>query len=164
MCVSMHGGQCTFPRVVSGQRPAVRGRDQRVGPVERDRSVGESDAGDGNPMTIGGVMQEKGLGTHAAVADVVVYLGGQCTAFSALLGLDDETTQPVRSGSSSPVTGTCCTTAVSCARARGAGDRGRHRRPHAVPTDHRRRRRQELRPRRLGRRPPHLLISMTLST
>jgi hypothetical protein len=63
------------------------------GPVERDRSVNESGGGDGNPLTIGGVVYEKGLGTHAP-ADVTVYLGGQCTEFTALLGLDDETTQP----------------------------------------------------------------------
>jgi hypothetical protein len=63
------------------------------GPVERDRSVGESAGGDGNPLTIGGVVYEKGLGTHAA-AEVGVYLGGRCTAFTAAVGLDDETTQP----------------------------------------------------------------------
>jgi alpha-glucosidase len=63
------------------------------GPVERDRSVGESDSGDGNPMTIDGVVYEKGLGTHAP-ANVTVYLGGRCTTFTALLGLDDEITQP----------------------------------------------------------------------
>jgi alpha-glucosidase len=63
------------------------------GPVERDRSVNESGGDDGNPLTIGGVVYEKGLGTHAP-ADVTVYLGGQCTEFTAHLGLDDETTQP----------------------------------------------------------------------
>jgi alpha-glucosidase len=63
------------------------------GPVERDRSVNESGAGDGNPLTIGGVVYEKGLGTHAP-ADITIYLGGRCTEFTALLGLDDEITQP----------------------------------------------------------------------
>jgi alpha-glucosidase len=63
------------------------------GPVERDRSVNESDGGDGNPLTIDGVVYEKGLGTHAP-ANVTVYLGGRCTEFTALLGLDDEITQP----------------------------------------------------------------------
>jgi alpha-glucosidase len=63
------------------------------GPVERDRSVGESDSGDGNPLTIGGVAYEKGIGTHAA-ADITIYLGGRCTEFTALAGLDDETTEP----------------------------------------------------------------------
>jgi alpha-glucosidase len=63
------------------------------GPVERDRSVGESAGGDGNPITIGGVVYEKGIGTHAPAA-VQVYLGGRCTTFTAAVGLDDETTQP----------------------------------------------------------------------
>lgn len=63
------------------------------GPVERDRSVNESQGGDGNPLTIGGVTYAKGLGTHAA-AEVSVYLGGRCRSFDALVGLDDETTQP----------------------------------------------------------------------
>ncbi len=63
------------------------------GPVERDTSVGESAAGDGNPITIGGVRYEKGLGTHAPAA-IQVYLGGRCTTFTAAVGLDDETSQP----------------------------------------------------------------------
>ncbi|TDV54839.1 glycoside hydrolase family 97 catalytic domain-containing protein [Actinophytocola oryzae] len=63
------------------------------GPVERDRSVNESGGGDGNPLTIAGVVYEKGLGTHAP-ANVTVYLGGRCTSFTAGLGLDDEITQP----------------------------------------------------------------------
>lgn len=63
------------------------------GPVERDLSVGESAGGDGNPITIGGVVYEKGLGTHAA-ASIQVYLGGRCTTFTAAVGLDDETTEP----------------------------------------------------------------------
>ncbi|MBB4909730.1 glycoside hydrolase family 97 catalytic domain-containing protein [Actinophytocola algeriensis] len=63
------------------------------GPVERDRSVGESAGGDGNPITIGGVVYDKGIGTHAPAA-VQVYLGGRCTTFTAAVGLDDETTQP----------------------------------------------------------------------
>jgi alpha-glucosidase len=63
------------------------------GPVERDRSVGEADAVDGNPLTVDGVVYEKGLGTHAP-ANVTVYLGQRCSRFTALVGLDDETTQP----------------------------------------------------------------------
>jgi hypothetical protein len=63
------------------------------GPVERDRSVNESEGGDGNPLTVGGVVFAKGLGTHAP-AEVRVYLGGRCTALTAAVGLDDETTQP----------------------------------------------------------------------
>jgi hypothetical protein len=63
------------------------------GPVERDRSVGESAGGDGLPITIGGVVYGKGIGTHAPAA-VQVYLGGRCTTFTAAAGLDDETTEP----------------------------------------------------------------------
>jgi hypothetical protein len=63
------------------------------GPVERDRSVNDSGGGDGNPLTINGVVYDKGLGSHAP-ADITVYLGGQCTEFTALVGLDDEITQP----------------------------------------------------------------------
>lgn len=58
------------------------------GPVERDLSNGENAAGDGTPLTIGGVVYAKGLGTHAN-SSVEVYLGGQCTTFTAVLGLDD---------------------------------------------------------------------------
>jgi beta-galactosidase GanA len=60
------------------------------GPVERDTSVGENQAGDGRPITINGVAYAKGLGTNS-VSDVRVYLGGRCTSFSALAGVDDET-------------------------------------------------------------------------
>lgn len=64
-----------------------------MGPIERDRSVNESNGGDGNPLTVGGVVYAKGLGTHAPAA-VSVYLGGRCRVFTSLVGLDDETTQP----------------------------------------------------------------------
>jgi beta-galactosidase GanA len=59
------------------------------GPVERDTSVGENAAGDGRPITIGGVTYPKGLGTNS-VSDIRLYLGGSCTRFSALVGVDDE--------------------------------------------------------------------------
>jgi len=36
------------------------------GPVERDRSNGESAPGDGNPLTLDGVVYLKGLGILAA--------------------------------------------------------------------------------------------------
>ncbi|KOV80842.1 glycoside hydrolase family 97 catalytic domain-containing protein [Nocardia sp. NRRL S-836] len=63
------------------------------GPVERDRSNGETSAGDGRPLQIAGVTYAKGLGTHAP-ADVTLYLGRGCRAFDASVGLDDETTSP----------------------------------------------------------------------
>ncbi|TDQ04595.1 NPCBM/NEW2 domain-containing protein [Labedaea rhizosphaerae] len=60
------------------------------GPVERDTSNGETAAGDGHPITIAGTVYPTGLGTHAP-SSVRVFLGGGCSSFSALVGLDDET-------------------------------------------------------------------------
>ena len=59
------------------------------GPVERDMSNAEQPAGDGRPITIGGVVYEKGVGAHAT-SRVVVDLGGGCTSFRADVGVDDE--------------------------------------------------------------------------
>jgi alpha-galactosidase len=59
------------------------------GPVERDTSNGEQPAGDGQPISIGGVGYDSGLGVHA-VSSVRVYLGGGCTTFAAQVGVDDE--------------------------------------------------------------------------
>ncbi|MFF9588112.1 endo-alpha-N-acetylgalactosaminidase family protein [Streptomyces sp. NPDC014646] len=58
------------------------------GPVERDRSNGEQGGGDGTPLTIGGTVYTKGLGTHAP-ARVRYYLGGNCASFTAEVGVDD---------------------------------------------------------------------------
>ncbi|MFJ9620299.1 endo-alpha-N-acetylgalactosaminidase family protein [Streptomyces sp. NPDC101181] len=58
------------------------------GPVERDRSNGETGTGDGSPLTIGGVTYAKGLGTHAP-ATVRYYLGGKCSSLTAEVGVDD---------------------------------------------------------------------------
>lgn len=60
------------------------------GPVERDRSNGETGAGDGRTLTIGGVTFAKGLGVHAA-SEVRYALAAGCTSFTAQVGLDDET-------------------------------------------------------------------------
>src|SRR5207248_4897599 len=59
------------------------------GPVERDTSNGEQAAGDGKPITLNGTVYPKGLGTNA-VSDVAVYLGGNCSRFTATVGVDDE--------------------------------------------------------------------------
>ncbi|MFJ8297172.1 MGH1-like glycoside hydrolase domain-containing protein [Streptomyces sp. NPDC094447] len=59
------------------------------GPVERDTSVGESGAGDGRAIRIGGQSFTKGLGVHAP-SEVVVHVGGRCATFTAKVGLDDE--------------------------------------------------------------------------
>ncbi len=60
------------------------------GPVERNTSNGEQAAGDGKPITINHVVFAKGLGTNSP-SDVEIYLAGQCTQFTAQVGVDDET-------------------------------------------------------------------------
>jgi NPCBM/NEW2 domain/FG-GAP-like repeat len=60
------------------------------GPAERDRSNGELGATDGGTLTIAGVTYVKGLGVHAH-SDIRLQLGGACTTFNAVIGLDDET-------------------------------------------------------------------------
>jgi PKD repeat protein len=59
------------------------------GPVERDRSNGESAAGDGRVLTLNGTTYAKGLGAHA-VGEVRVPIPAGCTTFSAVIGVDDE--------------------------------------------------------------------------
>jgi hypothetical protein len=59
------------------------------GPVERDRSNAESVAGDGRVMTINSQTFSKGLGVHA-VSEISYSLGGNCSSFTAIVGLDDE--------------------------------------------------------------------------
>ncbi|MEV6792923.1 NPCBM/NEW2 domain-containing protein [Streptomyces sp. NPDC051320] len=59
------------------------------GPVEKDTSNGEAQAGDGHPLTIGGTVYTKGLGVHASSA-VEYYTGGACSAVTAQVGVDDE--------------------------------------------------------------------------
>jgi alpha-galactosidase len=59
------------------------------GPVERNTSNGEQGAGDGNPITIEGRTYEKGIGAHAP-STILYYLGGDCSAVRADVGLDDE--------------------------------------------------------------------------
>ncbi|GAA2207057.1 endo-alpha-N-acetylgalactosaminidase family protein [Nonomuraea monospora] len=62
--------------------------DNGWGPVERDRSNGDTGPSDGGPIVIGGQAYAKGLGTHAP-ATVRFHLGGRCTAFTAFVGVDD---------------------------------------------------------------------------
>ncbi|MEV6510319.1 NPCBM/NEW2 domain-containing protein [Streptomyces sp. NPDC051642] len=59
------------------------------GPVERNTSNGESAAGDGHPITLGGVVYAKGLGVHAE-SDVEYYTGKACEKVTADVGVDDE--------------------------------------------------------------------------
>ncbi|WP_432508825.1 NPCBM/NEW2 domain-containing protein [Kineococcus auxinigenes] len=58
------------------------------GPVEKDRSNGESAAGDGRGLKIAGVSYAKGLGVHAS-SEVIVPVEGAKT-FSAQVGVDGE--------------------------------------------------------------------------
>lgn len=60
----------------------------QIGPVERDTAVGFTAEGDGGPITIRGTVYDKGLGAGAP-SSVEVYLGGRCTAFNAVVGVDD---------------------------------------------------------------------------
>ncbi|HZB31952.1 MAG TPA: beta galactosidase jelly roll domain-containing protein, partial [Streptosporangiaceae bacterium] len=59
------------------------------GPVERDTSNGENAAGDGRTITLNGTTFAKGLGVHA-VGNVSIFLGGNCSRFTAVAGVDDE--------------------------------------------------------------------------
>jgi hypothetical protein len=59
------------------------------GPLERDRSNGETGAADGNPLMVDGVVYAKGLGVHA-LSRVEIDLAGQYDRFTAVIGLDDE--------------------------------------------------------------------------
>ncbi|WP_198652314.1 NPCBM/NEW2 domain-containing protein [Nocardioides allogilvus] len=58
------------------------------GPVERDRANGGTAAGDGPALKLNGVTYAKGLGAHAG-AFISYNLGGQCSAFTAKVGVDD---------------------------------------------------------------------------
>ncbi|WP_115787994.1 endo-alpha-N-acetylgalactosaminidase family protein [Arthrobacter silvisoli] len=58
------------------------------GPVEKDMSNGEQGSGDGRPLTLNGTVFAKGLGAHAN-STIRYYLGGYCTTFTAVVGIDD---------------------------------------------------------------------------
>ncbi|WP_309128797.1 alpha-N-acetylglucosaminidase TIM-barrel domain-containing protein [Microbacterium sp.] len=58
------------------------------GPVERDTEIGEAAAGDGQPIRIAGVQYEKGLGVNSPTT-ISFHLGGQCSRFTATVGIDD---------------------------------------------------------------------------
>ncbi|GAB3818577.1 hypothetical protein GCM10028820_21160 [Tessaracoccus terricola] len=58
------------------------------GPVERDGSNGEQEAGDGGPITLSGTTYAKGIGTHAR-ANVVIPLPGECSVIEFDYGIAD---------------------------------------------------------------------------
>jgi lysophospholipase L1-like esterase len=59
------------------------------GPVERDRSNGESGAEDGRVLELNNASYLKGLGTHAG-SEVVYNLSGNYARFLSSVGMDDE--------------------------------------------------------------------------
>ncbi len=59
------------------------------GPVERDRSNGEKNAGDGRALTLNGQTYAQGFGVHAN-SSLSFNLNGQCQSFTAEIGVDDE--------------------------------------------------------------------------
>jgi hypothetical protein len=59
------------------------------GPVEKDKSNGESAAGDGKTITLAGVTYTKGFGCHA-ISDITVPLNKSYSTFTSNIGVDDE--------------------------------------------------------------------------
>jgi hypothetical protein len=59
------------------------------GPVEKDMSNGEQGTKDGHTISIRGVKYAKGLGAHA-VSDIKYAIPQGCSAFNAVVGIDDE--------------------------------------------------------------------------
>jgi len=59
------------------------------GPVEKNKSNGEQDAGDGGSITLGGTAYRKGLGVHSG-SEVSYALDGQYNTFSSDVGVDEE--------------------------------------------------------------------------
>lgn len=60
----------------------------QFGPVERDTANGGNVADDGTAITLNGVTYAKGLGVHAP-SEIRYDLGGNCTRFTADVGVDD---------------------------------------------------------------------------
>ncbi|MEV4612783.1 NPCBM/NEW2 domain-containing protein [Kitasatospora sp. NPDC049258] len=60
------------------------------GPVERDRSNGDTAAGDGHTLTLRGAAYSRGLGAHAG-SEITYHLGGGCKNLTVDVGVDDET-------------------------------------------------------------------------
>ncbi|THF86231.1 glycosyl hydrolase [Deinococcus sp. KSM4-11] len=59
------------------------------GPVELNKSNGESGSGDGRTLTLGGKTYSTGVGVHAN-STITYALGGQCSTFASDIGVDDE--------------------------------------------------------------------------
>ncbi|WIY07282.1 NPCBM/NEW2 domain-containing protein [Amycolatopsis mongoliensis] len=81
-----------------GQRPALGGGEERLRPgrarhVQRQHPGGRREAPDDQRRRL-----PEGLGAHAP-SEVVLYLGGRCTAFTADVGVDDEREATNKQGS-----------------------------------------------------------------
>ncbi len=59
------------------------------GPIEKNKSNGESGGGDGNTLTLQGKTYTTGLGVHSS-SDITYTLNGQCSGFQSDMGVDDE--------------------------------------------------------------------------
>ena len=92
------GGQTStedliVPKPVPGGTSALGDLDwltmsNGYGPVERNMSNGGAAPGDGVPLSVGGTVYPKGLGTHAH-AELLYYLGGRCGSLGVDVGVDD---------------------------------------------------------------------------
>lgn len=95
LMVALSFGPCDYAIPVSDLQTTgtpVNG----FGPFERDASNGEDGAGDGLPLTINGVVYAKGLGIHA-FSDLRFTVPAGCTQFRAVVGIDDEVSNPAAS-------------------------------------------------------------------
>ena len=127
------------------------------GPVERDMSNGGLAAGDGRTITLNGVTYPKGLGVHAA-STVVYSLAGGYQSFAADVGVDDEcgtagtvVFQVIVDGVKLFDSGTMTNTVADQTGVVNTTGKNQLRLVVTNAGDGKR-----LRPRRLGRRPPHL--------
>lgn len=59
------------------------------GPIELDKSNGESVAGDGRTLTLAGKTYTRGYGVHAN-SKMSFAIGGKCRSFTSDIGVDDE--------------------------------------------------------------------------
>ncbi|WP_420594586.1 NPCBM/NEW2 domain-containing protein [Deinococcus sp.] len=59
------------------------------GPIERNRSSGEKNAGDGRTLTLNGKTYDKGFGVHAS-SSMTFNIGAKCSTFTSDIGIDDE--------------------------------------------------------------------------
>ncbi|WP_420593592.1 NPCBM/NEW2 domain-containing protein [Deinococcus sp.] len=59
------------------------------GPIERNKSVGEKNAGDGNTLKLSGKTYDKGFGVHSN-SSMTFNIGAKCNTFTSDIGVDAE--------------------------------------------------------------------------